>query len=264
MYYSGQGMLYVADRNSDGTPKGFRPLGNVPSLSLSIETTKFEHKESMSGSRATDLSIVEEKKGSFTFTMEDIVPANLALAVWGDVVDLVSTPVASESVVAYEGYMGALKNVNVASVVVQDETDTTTYEFGTAPDDEDSKNGWIDEVNGTYYVFPVAEQTTRLAAATISDEDVLHVAYTAGVATRIDGFTQSGQVKWFRFQGLNTVPGEGQRVIVDIFKGDLDPLNEYALINDQLASVELSGSILYDELQPASGSRFFRQTNVAA
>lgn len=263
MYYSGQGKLFVADRNTDGTPKGFREIGNVPSLTLSIETSKFEHTESMSGNRATDLTIIEEKKGSFTFTMEDMVPANLAMAVWGDVVNVAAVAAQEETAKAYLGFMGALSVVNISNVVVKDATETTTYEFGTSPTAAESKNGWIDEVNGTFYVFDDATQTANLAAANIADEDVLHFDYDLGAAVRVDAFTNTSSVKWLRFQGLNTTPGSAEKVIVDIFKADLDPLNEYGLINEQLASLEVSGSILYDELQPGN-TKYFRQTNVAA
>ena len=82
-YYSGQGSVYVAQRNAAGNPLGFRQIGNVPSLELSIDVTKFEHKESCTGQRAIDLTIVQEKNGTFTVNMESISAKNLALAAWG-------------------------------------------------------------------------------------------------------------------------------------------------------------------------------------
>lgn len=263
MYYSGQGVLKVADRNENGTPGAFRSLGNVPTLTIAIDTTKFEHTESMSGNRATDLTLIQEKKGSFKFTMEDVVPANLALAFWGQTTVVAAATAHEEDKPAYIGYMGALSMPNVTNVVVKDEaTGAVTYEFGTSPTAAESLNGWIDEPNGTYYVFDTATQTANGAAANIADLDLLTFTYDTGATERIDAFTETSSVKYLRFEGLNTVPDTNQNVIVEIFKGDLDPLNEYGLINEELASIEVSGSILYDTLQPGP-TKYFRQTNVS-
>ena len=127
-YYSGQGRLYVAERNADGTPKGFTPIGNVPNLELAIEVTKFEHTESMSGSRATDQVIIQEKKGTFTMTMEDMKPSNLALALWGQQETVAAgVTVANDNVTAYlnsgsetMGVHIALSYPKVSNVVIKD------------------------------------------------------------------------------------------------------------------------------------------------
>ena len=58
-YYSGQGSVLVATKNvTTGEPEGFIPVGNVSALTLSIETTVFEHKESCTGTRGIDKEIV--------------------------------------------------------------------------------------------------------------------------------------------------------------------------------------------------------------
>ena len=262
MYYSGQGTLSVADRNADGTPKGFRELGNVPSLSVSIETTKYEHTESQSGNRATDFTLIQQKKGTFTFTMEDMVPANLALAFWGQSTTAAADTGTTEDKPAYLGYMGSLSVPNVSNVVVKDKaTGAVTYEFGTSPVAAASKNGWIDETYGTYYVFDTATQTANGAAANIADLDLLTFTYDTGGHDQVDAFTTTSSVKYLRFQGLNTNPDDSTKVVVELFKADLDPLNEYALINEELASIEISGSVLYDTLQPGK-SKYFRQRNI--
>lgn len=258
-YYSGQGILYVAERNTDGTPKGFRSLGNVPSLEISIEITKFEHTESMSGQRATDLTIVQEKKGTFTMTLEDMSPANLAMAMWGANETTAAGTAATASGVAYLGMRSALPYPKVSNVVVKDETDATTYEFGTSESDPNSKNGWIDETSGSYVVFTDADQTAKGAASNIAEGDVLHFTFDHEANTITHAFTQTSLERWLRFEGLNTI--DGNPVIVDIFKASLDPLAGYPLINEELASFDVSGSVLYDTQQTGT-SKFFRQINV--
>ena len=272
-YYSGQGKLYVAERNADGTPKGFIPVGNVPSLELSVEVTKFEHKESMSGNRAVDLTIVQEKKGTFTMTLEDMDLDNLALAFWGQKATQATGALSDVVVVARVAATGTHYRVpimdpttgavypNISTVTVGDDsTPTTTYEFGTSEADAASKNGWVDEANGTLIIFDTATQTTKSAAATITDGQDLYIDATSYAdATVVHAFTQTSQQRWLRFEGLNTI--DNKTVIVDMFKADLDPLTGYGLINEELASFEITGSMLYDEDQPGT-SKFFRQVNV--
>lgn len=258
-YYSGQGTLYVAERDSNGAALGFRSVGNVPKLEISIEISKFEHKESMSGQRATDLTIVQEKKGTFSMTMEDMAPANLAMAMWGETQTVAQATGVTETGKARLGYRMPLQYPKVSNVVVKDSTGATTYEFGTSPTDPNSKNGWIDEEHGSYYVFTATEQSSKGAAATIADGDDLQFTYDHDANTIVHAFTKTSQERWMRFEGLNTITGNP--VIVDIFKASLDPLNGYGLINEEIASFEVTGSVLYDDTQTGT-SKFFRQINV--
>jgi len=52
-------------------------------MEISIDITKFEHKESKTGQRAIDLTIIQEKNGTFTMTMENVNTFNLALVMFG-------------------------------------------------------------------------------------------------------------------------------------------------------------------------------------
>lgn len=278
-YYSGQGRLYLAERNTDGTPKGFLPVGNVPKLEISIETTKFEHKESMSGSRAVDYSLVQEKKGSFTMTVEDITLRNLAVAFWGaegsQSAGTFNNLLLKASVHAsLDMRVPILKSstgeayANVDTLVLTDDTvPTTTYEFGTSDSDTtNSLNGYVDEANGTIVIYSTAKQTSRGASATITDgQDLYVLSGNYGATDYMNAFTESSMERWLRFEGLNTVidtsTGASNVVIVDIFKGSIDPLTGYGLINEELGSFDLTGSMLYDSLQPGT-SKFFRQINV--
>lgn len=83
-YYSGQGICSVAERNDDGTPKGFTDMGNVSALSISLATTIKEHKESRTGARLTDGRLVTEIKGTFKMTADEATAVNLANSFWGD------------------------------------------------------------------------------------------------------------------------------------------------------------------------------------
>lgn len=250
-YYSGQGIVYLADRDANGQPMGFVDIGNVPKLELSVEITKFEHKESRTGSRAVDLSIIQEKKGTFAMTMEQLGLENLVTAFWGTGTTRTSGSVAdgagtSIQVKAYKGKRCAVPGyAGLSSVVVK---------FGPA------HAGATTAVLGTDYTLDAANGViipTVLGA--IDDEDIMWVSFSYAAQTMVDAFTQTSMEKYLRFEGLNTV--DGKAVIVDIFKASLDPLSGYGLINEELGSVEITGSVLSDDLQ-TTGSKFYRQINV--
>lgn len=271
-YYSGQGSLYAAERNADGTPKGFIKINNVPTLEISVEVTKFEHKESESGQRAVDLTIIQEKKGTFSMTLESLNLENLAMAFWGAYAK--QTGAAQTDVVitanvhadTYDYMVPVIDNtgkayLGLSSVVVGDDaTPTTTYEFGTSESDANSKNGWVDATNGSLVIFNTAKQTSKGAAANITDGQDLYLDFTDTTSGVVEAFTTTSLERWIRFQGLNTIDNEP--VVIDMYKASLDPLQNYGLINEELASLDVSGSLLYDSLQPGT-SKFFRQINAA-
>ena len=249
-YYSGQGSLYIAERDSvTGLAKGFIAVGNVPELSIDIETTNYEHKESETGSRLTDLVIVKEKKGKFSFKLENLTLANLAMALWGTNTDIAGAAVVSEPVIAYKSSATvkknlALANPDVSLVVVKDATDITTYVLDT--------DYTVDAKNGTISI---------LAGSTIVEGVTLHVSYTFASHSKVDAFmSAAAPERWLRFEGLNTV--DNSHVIVDIFKAQFDPLTGYGLLNEELGTADMGGTILAD-LTKTVGSQFFSQKNVA-
>ena len=274
-YYSGQGNIYVAERNVDGTPKGFVHVGNVPALEISIETTKFEHKESMSGSRAVDLTIVQEKKGTFTMTLEDMDLDNLALGFWGinattvgAAVTIFQLKTANLDVHATKELVVPLihpatgvvyADITTATYTIADtEIKTITYEFGDSDTNlVDSKNGWLDLDTGDIHIYSTAKQTSRGATVNLVQDDDLWVEFTHGAIDNMAAFTQTSQQRWIRFSGLNTIDNEP--VVIDMYKADLDPLTGYGLINEELSTFDITGSLLFDNLQPGT-SKFFSQT----
>ena len=259
-YYSGQGSLYVAERDVDGSPKAMIPVGNVPNLEVSIEVTKFEHKESETGSRAVDLSIIQEKKGTLTMTLENINAYNLAMAFWGQSVVNASAVAATQVVTAYLGYKTKLALPAISTVVVKDDaTKLITYEFGVSVTDVASLNGWIDEANGSMHIFTDAEQTTNGAAANITDLELLEVTADNADSVSMEAFTTTTMERYLVFEGLNTIDEKAVRI--EIFKAQLDPLSGYGLINEELAALEVNGTILSDALQTGD-SKFFSQINV--
>lgn len=256
-YYSGQGSLYIAERNlTTGAPLGFIPLGNVPTLTIDIATTLFEHKESETGQRLTDLVIVKEKKGTFTFTVENLSLDNLALGLWGTKATNAGAAVTDEAIVIPKDGAGRkypLLYPGVSAVTVTGAGGTPTYVLNT--------DYTVDLVNGAIAI-PAAGGAinTALNALTVGQTLTVLVDYTYAGNTKVDAFMNAAAPeRWLRFEGLNTV--DNKVVIVDIFKAQFDPLTGYGLLNEDLGSVEMKGNILADLLR-STGSKFFRQVNV--
>ena len=306
-YYSGQGSIYVAQRNAAGQPLGFRQIGNVPSLELTIDITKFEHKESCSGQRAIDLSIVQEKNGTFSLTMESISAKNLALAAWGTSGLVAGAAVASGTITIDDPDLPyILGDINLDDTVAVTLTNslsvgsaswlaTTAYAVGdaatpvvpnsrfyyVAEGDEGTSGGseptwpttkgdtvvdgtvtWTDGglialVEATHFTLDATFGTVTLnALSEASVGDVWNLAYTHLGYVNVTALTETSQERWLRFQGLNTI--DNREVVVDLYRASFDPLQGYGLINEEIASIDLSGNILLDALR-LSGDQFFRQ-----
>ena len=86
-YFSGQGRVHIGARETNGNPQGLSFVGNVPELNVSLSVETLEHQESTSGQRLTDLQLIKTKKGEFACTLEELIPANLALALYGTTAD---------------------------------------------------------------------------------------------------------------------------------------------------------------------------------
>ena len=251
-YYSGQGSFYVGERDANGRPMGLTRMGNIPEASVSIEVTKFEHKESESGQRAVDLVITQERKGTFSLTVESLTLKNLAMGFWGKEVTVIEAE-HTESVQVWEDARTPLAHPNIKmtadatplpTIVVTDgdEVSPVTYAL--------NDDYWVDAENGVIWLNP---------DGSIVDGATVEVTYTTAGYDSMIAFTETSMERFIRFEGINTVTNK--KVIVELYRAQLDPLTDYGLINEELGSMTLNGNLLYDGLQPGE-SKFFRQVNL--
>ncbi len=239
-YFSGQGAFLLADRDGSGNPLGFRPVGNVSALTLAIETTEFEHKESCTGARATDLIIVQEISATITVTMESLLRENLALALFGSSSAIPAGSVVDEAVVARHDLWVRLDNIDVTVVVVTNVGGAIVYVEGT--------DYLCNEKAGTLFV---------LSTGAITDAQDLEVDYTFAAQDDVQAvLTSTGATKFARFEGLNTARDPNSSMVVDVFKAQVSPLAELALINDEVSQMEVEFEVLSDPLQSTT-SKFF-------
>lgn len=246
-YYSGQGRLLIGERDTTtGEAKNMLAVGNVTSLTIDIATTKFEHKESMSGLRATDLTIIQEQTATFAFTAESLLLDVLAQGLYGSQAGVTGAAVTNELHMAKRGYMIPLLHPNVSGITIETVSGATPLVDGT---DYDYDAGF-----GTIYIrsdSPVVDP---------GEGEQVSIDYTYGNYDRLDAFTTGTPPERFlRFEGLNTVNGDLR--LIDIFRGSFDPITGLEFINEELGSAEFNGTILPDSTK-TSGSTYFWERRV--
>lgn len=237
-YFSGQGRVYIGARDANGNPQGLAYVGNVPDLKVSLSVETLEHQESTSGQRLTDLQLIKTKKGEFGCTLEELIAANLALALYGATADQGTGTVTAEALPnpITVGSLYLLAKQNVSAVVVKDSTGTPkTLPVGQYK--ANTKYGSLainDKTTGGPYVEPFK----------------VDYAYAAAQVTAM--FTQPLPERWVRFEGLNTADGN-REVVIDLYRVAINPAKELSVITNELMKFELSGQVLADTLKPAAG-----------
>lgn len=237
MYFSGQGKLYIATRQTSGQPGAFRYVGNCSQLKIQLSVDKIQHHESVTGQRLLDFQMVKENKCDIDFTLDEFEQNNLAMALYGTAVAATPGTATAETfygTVAQGDYI-RLKNQNVSALVITDSTATPKT-----------------AVLGTDYAITNAEAGTinwLSNPATGGFTQPFKAAYTYTGAENNLMFSQPVPERWLRFEGMNTADTVNHsQVLVEVYRILLDPMKQFDVINDDLAKFELSGSALYDPL----------------
>ncbi|QKE60702.1 major tail protein [Vibrio phage vB_VhaS-VHB1] len=250
-YYSGQGVVMLAEYDENNKLLGYTPIGNVSALSIGIETTRSEHRESQTGARGIDRVITTEVNATVSMTVENFIQENLALGLYGSsaaVAAATATVVEHDSITL--GRIYALDHIDVTNVVVTSQDGATTYEV--------DKNFTLNSDAGSIRIMTSEEQTDANPTTVLAADTDIKITYDSADQLVLQGLeSSSAPVRALRFEGLNTTEGD-EPVVVEIYKFETAPLAEYALINEEIANIELSGSALADATI-TTGSRYFRQ-----
>lgn len=247
-YYSGQGQIIIAERNPvTGKPFNAYPIGNAPALEITVQTTQVDHKESMSGQRSTDFTLLTEKSASFNVTIESLIPKNLAMSFYGNMADVAAGTVTGEELVNETSANGGL--MILAHNQISDLVVTTT---GGTPAPVAAAAYIVDEEFGTFQWDPTF---------TPAIEGNVTVAYTYAASERLDALTSvQPPERYVRFHGINTI--DDSLVLVEIPRAQFQPLQSFALITEEVAQVQMTATILPDNTLTDGGSRFYRQTKI--
>lgn len=238
VYFSGQGIVYVGDRDSAGVVKTFRDVGNVPALRVALTTDVIEHKESRSGRRLIDFRLTRENRARVTMTMEDFSKENMMLLMYGTDVDVTASTVTAELFGSglVVGDVVATIHPDISAIVVKDSTGSPlTLVLNTDYSVVDAKAGLIKILNLGSYVQP------------------FKIDYSYAAQDVVPFFTAPQKERFLRFVGLNTANSD-KRVVIDIYRVIFDPVGNLDLISDDLNKFEIEGSALYDSTRAADAT----------
>jgi hypothetical protein len=232
IYFSGQGTLYGSTRDSAGNTTVFRDFGNVPSLRLTLETETLEHKESRTGQRLTDLRITRERRARITLTLESFTKANLMMMLYGSY----QAPGADSSV-TNENFPAGLAVGDMVQLahpfIKSSPLPTITNQAGSTT-----------LVAGTDYTLDYVGGIVTILSTTVTAQPY-KANYSYQGEDIVPMFRQSQQERFLRFSGLNTANSDAPTV-VELYRVVFDPVGNFDLINDELASYELEGTVLFD------------------
>ena len=241
IYFSGQGIVYVADRATDGTISTFVDVGNCPNLVLTLETEVSTHKESRTGQRLEDFRLTTSKSGTISMTLEEIKKSNLEFMLYGTGQDASVTAVTNES-------------IGVTGLTAGDIITTSKYPFvsaGFAVKDSALIPATL-VLNTDYEILDRKAGLVKLLNVSGFTQP-FKFDYTPEAADIVTMFTQPAKERLVRFSGLNTANSDDP-VIVDLYRVIFDPAANVAMINDELAQFELEGSVLFDSTREPTAS----------
>jgi hypothetical protein len=226
VYFSGQGRVYIGNRDSNGNPLVMRWLGNVSELKVSLNVETIDHKESYSGQRLSDFQLIKSKNAEFSCILDNFSTDTLELALYGQTSSVGSGTVTNETLPngLVAGSIVLLANQLVWNVSIYDSINTQLT----------STKYKVHYEQGAIELLDVAGYTQPFK-----------VNYSYGAAKRVAMFKSARPDVWLRFDGLNTANGN-DRVIVDLYRVVLNPTKEFSLIGDDIQKFELSGMVLAD------------------
>lgn len=250
MLFSLQGYIFIGSRLETGKPGPMFWVGNVPEATLSLAQESETKNESFSGNRLPYGELNTGRSGTFNFTMDEWSPRNAALGLY-------STPLEVEgSSATGEAFPEGL----VAGDHVRLE-----HPYASALTITDSAVDPVPLVAGTNY------RTVGHNESIIEILDVdgftqpFSAAYTYATYTNLEVFTQKAVERYVVFDGIDTV--SGNPVLVDLYRVNINPVENLGLIHAGYGSLPMTASVLYDPLnldQSAAGGFFKIRQKAAA
>ncbi len=233
MFFSGQGKVFAAQRDAEGNPGAMKFLGNVPTLSIQLETGSEDKRESTSGQRLLAHRLFTTKDANLSITLDEFTADNLALGLYGSPATLPGGEVLEEELPddLVPGDYVRLEGTSITNLEIVDSEGTpATLTEGTHYRIESASHGTIEilDVDGLTQPF-------------LAD-------YDDGGGVNVAMFTQPPPVRFFRFEGLNTAD-DNRPVLVELYQVQLSPLQELGLINEAYGELVLTGAALFDPVR---------------
>ena len=248
-YLIGRGILYAAELNADGTPKSFKDLGNVPEMSLTVDSEQYEHFSSREGLRTRDLTVTIEQTADISFVMENVKDfdnlklffsgesstyTNPAVAGWTG-----ATLITDDNIVANAWYV--LVDGSGNPVFQIDKSNLTIETTNATPVTlVEGTDYTVDEISGQIFI-----KDTAVVQTAITNNEGLTTDYTAdasaGAVSLLEALTKTSVTVALRFvsEDANTQ----RKIVYDMHKVTLAADGDYNLISDEATQAPMTGSI---------------------
>ena len=229
-HFSGQGRLSFAERTELGRPaSGFTFLGDCSKLDIKCQVETKEHKEHQSGQNGVDNTFETNQKVELEFTLDEFIEEAVNLYVYGNSQVSTAATVTAEATKLYLGKEVPTAFMPDGDVIVTNVGGATTYVLGT-----DYKIG----TTGMIYV-------PTDGSSAINDGDDVELNYLSRDERISTAFTELNKPYFFRFDGLNRAH-DNKPVVIEIYKGRMNPAEMVDIINEDFATYNLKGMALYD------------------
>jgi hypothetical protein len=233
-YFSFQGKCYIGEKRSDGHPKALYYVGNCPEVVLSFETTTIDHKESTSCSRLTDFQLETEQRVSLRVVIEELDSKNLQKALRSTLVSVSGSTVTNEQIGADSGMLandfGRTKFADISSVTLTDSASPIPNTL----------------VANTDYEVTSANDGIIKWLSVSGDTQPYLIDYTYA-SQSVYPFFNTAQLAYYVVFDLCNTAESNASYRIELYKVQLQPTNEFAIINDELGRFELEGAALYDD-----------------
>ncbi len=234
--YSGQGRVSIARRTQLGRPDddGFMFLGNCSKLMTQATVEVVKHRESQTGKNAVDNRFEKAQEMTIESTFDEIIKEALNRYLYGTTTTRAAATVTGEVVKAKLGREVPIAQIPDTFTALTNVGGTTTYILGT-----------------DYLIGPTGMIAFPATGGAITDGQLLEADYTAKEERLTTAFTAKNESFYLRFDGLNRA-SDDLPVVIEMYKTRFDPSSVEA-INDEYASYELKGDVLYDAPNASNG-----------
>jgi hypothetical protein len=248
-YLIGRGKTYFAELNTDGTPKSYKQVGNVPDFNVTVDSELYEHFSSLEGLRVKDLTVVIEQTMDMAFILENVKDfGNLKYFFSGEASTYTNPAVAgvTGAVVAQDGTLVAnsyysLVDTTGAPLFAIDVSNLTVETTNATP---------VALTEGTDYDLyadtgMIFLKNTAIVTTAISGDEGLTIDYTAdasaGAVTRLQAQTKASVTIAVRFESIDA--NDDTKQIYDFHKVTISADGDYSLISDEVTQAPMAGSV---------------------
>lgn len=216
---------------TEGVMGAMRALGNMPNLTLEITADKIEHTESMSGDDTTDLIIYNTTAVSFSGTLEQLDPDNLAYILSGKNVAVATKTVTDHDLGAVtKGQKIKLDGFNLTLPTVTDGASTPI------------------PIEPTKYKLDADYGTIEF----LDDLPKVVIGFTTGGVTHTTIASDFGAEYALFFEGIDKI--SKQKVFLMLHRTVKSPDSSFDLIHEEFGSYEVSGDALGDLTKDKDGA----------